>query len=301
MASCPDPQPVNTCAVVVTYHPDDGLPERVAKIAPQVSRVYIVDNGSTDAEREMLRRMAQSVPGVALELLGDNEGVGAALNRGFRSAIADGFAWVTTFDQDSVVETDLIAELAAIYLAHPERSRVKVVGPNYIDGTGDAGLRLRRGPARWKETFEAITSGAMIAVDGYQQVGPFREDYFIDSVDHEFCLRLRRGGNKIICSTRPLMHHPLGRARKYWVPWGKIVLSHHAPFRRYYITRNRILTMKAFALQEPWWTLGKLWSTTAEFLAIPVLERQRWAKLRAMSLGLWHGLIGRSGKLEGHF
>jgi rhamnosyltransferase len=301
MAFDPLPQCDNSCAVIVTYHPDEGLSMRIAAIAAQVARVYVVDNASDLPERDMLRRIADLDPRVKLELVPDNEGVGAALNRGFRSAIANGFAWVLTFDQDSVIDSDMVAELRAIYAEHPDRHRVKIVGPNYIDGTGDPGLRFRRGSGRWEETFDAITSGAMVSVSGYQLVGAFREDYFIDSVDHEFCLRLRRAGMMIICSTKPLMNHALGRAQKYWVPWGTIVLSHHAPFRRYYITRNRILTMKAFALREPRWALEKLWSTTAEFLAVPVLERQRWAKLRAMSLGLWHGLIGRSGKTEERF
>jgi rhamnosyltransferase len=300
MAADPIPQRNNLCAVVVTYHPDEALPSRIAKIVEQVARIYIVDNASAPTERDMLRSMVASDGRVRLDLSPENEGVGAALNRGLQHAIEDGFAWAVTFDQDSLVDADMIAELSAIYAEHPERHRVKVVGPNYIDGTGDPGLRLAHG-ARWQETFDAITSGAMISVTGYQLVGPFREDFFIDSVDHEFCLRLRRAGMTILCSTRPLMHHALGRAEKYWVPWGKIVLSHHAPFRRYYITRNRILTMKAFALREPRWALGKLWSTTAEFLAIPVLERQRWRKLRAMSLGLWHGIVGRSGKTEERF
>jgi hypothetical protein len=35
----------------------------------------------------------------------------------------------------------------------------------------------------------------------------------------------------------------------------------------------------------------------APFIKLP-FEQERWRKLRAISLGAWHGTIGRTGKLS---
>jgi rhamnosyltransferase len=213
----PDSSPAREacCAVVVTYQPDDLFPGRVARIAAQVGRVWVVDNASNAAAREMLAEISRTDPRIELVLADSNEGIGAALNRGFARAIADGFGWVVTLDQDSVVEPDLVAELSAIWAEHPVRDRVMVIGANYVGGAGERGLVSTAGSERSREQTVAITSGAMISVAAFQLAGSFRADYFIDYVDEEFCLRLRQSGMRVVCSTRPLMHHSLGTS---WRP-----------------------------------------------------------------------------------
>lgn len=46
------------CAIVVTYHPDSQLPIRLTSVLRQVAALVIVDNGSADAEIEMMREFA---------------------------------------------------------------------------------------------------------------------------------------------------------------------------------------------------------------------------------------------------
>jgi rhamnosyltransferase len=147
----------------------------------------------------------------------------------------------------------------------------------------------------------AITSGALLSLDAYREVGSFRAEYFIDSVDEEFCLRLRRHGMIVVCSRKPLMHHALGNARKHRLLGRDWPQSHHATFRRYYIARNRVLTLREFALREPRWAYTRMVAHVLEFFTVPLLESDRWAKLRAMIVGTWHGIIGRTGKLDRSF
>jgi hypothetical protein len=51
-------QGTDVCAIVVTYHPDAAFPIRLNNVSPQVGTIVIVDNGSSDAERNMLREAA---------------------------------------------------------------------------------------------------------------------------------------------------------------------------------------------------------------------------------------------------
>ena len=52
------------CAILVTHHPDDGFPDRIARIAPQVGALVIVDNGSNAAAVRMLRELTAMNPGI---------------------------------------------------------------------------------------------------------------------------------------------------------------------------------------------------------------------------------------------
>ena len=55
-----------------------------------------------------------------------------------------------------------------------------------------------------------ITSGSLLALAVFRRVGPMREDFFIDAVDFQYCLRLRRHGYKVIETLLPTLIHPIG-------------------------------------------------------------------------------------------
>ena len=94
------------CAIVVTYHPDRDIADRLERILAQVDATFVVDNGSSDAELRMLRDAAA---GRAVTLLCNHEnlGVATALNVGVRRALADGFTWALLLDQDTDADPDI--------------------------------------------------------------------------------------------------------------------------------------------------------------------------------------------------
>jgi hypothetical protein len=65
--------------------------------------------------------------------------------------------------------------------------------------------------------------------------------------------------------------------------------------------RNRVLTLKAFAFAEPRWAAGRLLMTARELVLVPLLEDRKAANVRAMLLGLWDGILGRTGKTTRSF
>ena len=69
----------DVCAIVVTYGPDSGFLARLNEILPQVGMVVIVDNGSADAERNMLLEAAAE-PKTNVVFNDENLGVARALN-----------------------------------------------------------------------------------------------------------------------------------------------------------------------------------------------------------------------------
>jgi rhamnosyltransferase len=290
------PEPRNTFAAVVTFNPDAGLAQRVAALLPQVARVLLIDNGSVSPAREQLQALAQTSPRIELHELGDNLGIAAALNRAAQLAADAQANWLLCMDQDSDPAADLIAQLGQVHRTLPASAPVGILAANPRLASGKTGYRVNPGQSHVPLKV-AITSGSLLSLDAWRQVGPFREDFFIDEVDHEYCLRLRKRGWRIVGSVTPLLNHRLGSAASHDRP-PAVTISHHAPLRRYYMTRNVLLLSREYLWHEPAWVLTRLAQVMLYNLLAVTVERDRWAKLGAVARGLCDGCRGRAGKRE---
>jgi rhamnosyltransferase len=286
------------CAVFVTYHPDAMFPMRVARIKPQVGYIVIVDNNSNEAAMSMLRALCDAENS---ELIANREnlGVAAALNQGAKRAIELGYAWALTLDQDSWPEAELVATLSEIYVNHPDRQKVKMIGSNYQSPiTGQAFLDFKDTLSNCLETEAVITSCSLTCLRAFEEIGPFQDDFFIDEVDHEYCLRLRSHGYKVVISCKPLTIHPLGNQTRHSFLWKRPVSCNHSPLRRYYSTRNRLVLYRRYIHRECTWVRRNMHAAITETVIIILYEERKLQKMVAMLFGLWHAVSGRMGRLQ---
>ena len=289
------PRRENICAIVVTYQPDCGLPSRVDHLTGQVDLVVIVDNHSGDTFVPMLDLLASQMK---LHLIrnSDNLGVATALNQGVRWAKEAGYHWALLLDQDTTLLEFTVETLIAAYRGFPEKNRLAVIGANYL------GTMLEREASNksdftnsWMESVAVITSGSLLSIAGHEAIGPFRDDLFIDHVDHEYCLRARSKGWKIIMSRQLAIQHVVGVPTMHW---SSCKISNHSPLRHYYMARNFLVLAKKYFTKEPSWILAALAREAKTILLMLLFERDRKAKLMYTSRGLWHGFLGRLGKIE---
>jgi len=280
---------VDVYAVVVTYHPDPGFPDRLARIRPQVGRVVVVDNGSSPPAREMLRNAAG--PDVDLILNDTNLGVATALNQGVGHARDRSFRWALTLDQDSVVEPFLVEALLEAYDAFRTRDLVAVVGSNYFDEKRGKTFK-RESPAfpPYLEQTTVITSGSLISVDAYGRIGPFRDDFFIDHVDDEYCLRARSKGYKVILCCRPVLRHSIGGAVGKRILGRTVWSSNHSTVRRYYMARNFLWVARKYFSYRPGWVALHAFRHAGFLLLMVLLEKERWGKIESSARGIRDGL-----------
>jgi rhamnosyltransferase len=273
-------------AVVVTYNPDDKLGERLQALRRQVHTLFVVDNGSTNAE--MVHSVAQKT-GCLVILNPENLGVAEALNQGARAAIEHGAQWLATFDQDSQVPPEAIAQLLGAYVALPEPGRVAILAMSHRDrGTGRDYHRsgeILDETNRWRSVRTTITSGSLVRVSTFLEVGLFDTRLFIDTVDLEFCMRCRRHGLAVLESRDVVLAHSMGNSAIRVVLGFPLVLTGHSALRRYYITRNQLEMCRRFIGFDPRWALGSLWDLASGSAITLLLENQRGAKLRAMASG----------------
>jgi rhamnosyltransferase len=294
----PPPNADNVCALVITHEPDRELSARLAKVLAQMGRVIVVDDGSV---HQMATLDALGVdPRVEVLRLGENRGIAAALNRGFERARERGFEWVVTLDQDARVYDDLLTTLLGVYADCPFRDALAVIGANFDESstgtTGTAGIRATTAP--WVEVGEVITSGSLQSVQAFTRIGPFRDDFFMYFVDNEYCRRAGRSGYRVVIATKPVMLHQTGRAKRWRLPFGEVVVYNYAPWRHYYIVRNGIVMVRENFRRDLGWSARAVRNLAKRTLYAVALEDHKLEKMKLVARAIRDGVAGKTGKLE---
>lgn len=248
---------MNLCAVVIWYNPSvlENNGDAVANIqsyAAMMKRVFIVDNSSIDNSR-----LATQIPNARYVANLENVGIAKALNQGCKMAMEEGFDWCMTMDQDSrwdreqlsifvnkisdfMFKDSLYVSFAPdsdqpVILSYAALLKRKVLGHHYKE--------KRVSPKNMVEEAETvITSGNIIKLSVWQELGRFLEPLFIDEVDIEFCFRLRKTGYKLLRLREVHMHHTLGSSKRTILP----KITKHSGKRLYFIVRNRLIMMKLY-------------------------------------------------------
>ena len=288
---------------MVTYVPDPEVGARLDLIRDQVQRLIIVDNGSADKTVTALRDYADRT-GATLIANPRNAGIAAALNTGIAAAAAEGFDWVLTMDQDSALQPGCVAALITKAAAD-----VALVGSNRREAVAGAKPHRWVRPARRVVGFErarceqltdagvtlVISSGTLTNVAAYREAGPLREDFFIDMVDSEYCLRVHRLGYRIVVACAAHLDHRVGAKTPRPVGPVTLVPTHHSAVRRYYLFRNATVTLRAYGRSVPHWATYQVLALLEVLAGIVLFESGKMAKLRAAALGVWDGVRGRLG------
>jgi rhamnosyltransferase len=287
------------CAIIVTFNPDAQLVANISALASQVAEIVIVDNASRPEGLQIVAEAArQSVVSVIHQT--ENVGIAAALNIGVGFAVKRDCPWVVTFDQDSSAPAGFVPELLNAWHTCPFHSDVALISPRYRDRyTGKvASYAAAQNSGRVGEVMTTITSGNLVRSDVFAVVGLFEESFFMDCVDHEFCLRLRSKGFRLIEAPEAILEHSLGRMELHAIAGRQFKTFNHSPLRRYYNARNRILVYRRYGGSFPGWVWGDLGNFMREIGGIVIFEQQKIAKLAAICRGLIDGLLGRTGKLS---
>jgi rhamnosyltransferase len=290
-------QSESVCAVVVAYYPDADFEARLLRILPQVSMLVIVDNTPAPLAlsadfREHWQERLHCIANT------ENMGIAAALNQGLAYADHMAYPWMLTLDQDTLCYPDMVDILGNVHAACSPAPAV--IGSNYFDPQNARAKIKVDESLGWLDQTTVITSGCLVNTAAAQQLGGFREDYFIDQVDHEFCIRVRSHGGRVVISTKPAMDHSVGRAGGARLPWLG-VLPNHPPVRKYYIARNTIVTVASYWKTEPAWCFRRLVRLFLGLIEMAVLEEQRGTKVRAFMAGIFDGVRAQMGPCRRKF
>jgi rhamnosyltransferase len=276
--------------VVVLYNPYDEVLTNIRSYQNLVGKVFVIDNSENKNEALILKLKAVT----QIEYIdnGGNKGIANALNRGALKAVADDFRFLLTMDQDSSFERNNIE----IFI-----EALNKVGENESLGilsSCQENIPYSTFTTEFSEVKSTMTSGNLLNLNAYKITGHFNEEYFIDYVDHEYCLRLRRNGFKIIRANEVKLDHNLGNITYHTIFGFRTATSNHTSLRRYYMARNKLRTVKLFLSYDPLYCMSILFSEMEELIKVILFEQDKVNKLKFAFLGYRDFLIGRYGKFR---
>lgn len=208
----------------------------------------------------------------------NNIGIAAALNKALQRAIDENYDWLLTMDQDSFFTPGSIDELKSVAFS----SDAAIVSPYHRT------QKSRQEKSRTSNVRIAMSSGCLLRVSACKQAGFFEEKLFIDSVDNEYCLRLKKLGFRIIRANQAVLEHSLGTIQDHGF---FRAIEHPAP-RRYYITRNMLYVMLRYPGDFFLFGMKEL---VKSFFLIVFFENDKGKKLHYMTKGIVDFARGRYG------
>lgn len=268
-------------AGIVSFNPDiERLKQNINAISTQVEQVVVFDNGSNDQ-----KRIASAFPTVTFIKSDSNIGIAGALNRLIQWGAEKDYDWMISLDQDSICPESFVENITP-YLSVEEK--IGIVAPVIVDR--NIGVVGHNPEKSWSEVRTCITSGSFNKITVWRDIGGYDETMFIDSVDFEYCYRLRKNGYKVIQVSGVQLSHELGESQKRRFLFWSVDVNGHSAFRKYYIARNNVY----YPLKHHLWlhfvrgNLRNLWL----LVVVSLYEENKTEKKKSILRGWKDGLKG---------
>ncbi len=258
-------------AVVTIFNPDDKVIRRIESVLPLVERFFIIDN--SESVKEKIKDHFNEHKKVEYIFNGENLGIAAALNIGIKKSIEEGFQFILTLDQDSEFENKsleiLLAAVSsdnniAIYSSFHKNKFFTNPPPNQD----------------FEEVSDVMTSGNLLNLEAVKKVGYIREDYFIDYVDIEYCLRIREAGYKIIRVNTSFLLHNEANLSRIKIFGFTVYPPNHKPSRWYYKVRNYFYLKKEYQKVFPEYFLLESRNIRNNLIKVLLFERHKLEKIK---------------------
>lgn len=271
---------IRILAFVITYYPDISLLRRnLDTFSEHVDHIVIWDNTPTgDKDVSCIAKEYERTTYLSES---ENKGISYALNKAWYAAKTGGFDYLLTMDQDSIWQD--FKQFISIALS--TESPQGIYGPE---------VRERKTSPKTIEVVDyVITSGMLVPITILDHVGGYREDFFVDGIDLEFCLRAKTLGVKTYRLTSCHMRQRFGN------PQTTVFLGHHhtsnyPPQRIKEMLKTHIILLRHYSCS---FSLRKKIVMTY-FLKLPLkllfLENNKRTKFKGFFQGIWEGLHGSS-------
>jgi len=280
-------------ASVILYNPDVSVIIKIGTYIDYVTEVIVVDN-SDIPEIEIINKL-KAIPKITYISNNGNLGIAKAMNIACEIGINKGYKWILTMDQDSFFEKDdifnLIKDLDIVVQRFPN---LGILTPSHVTQDG----KLRDTKKEYKIIKFCMASGNLVNLQAWFRVNGFLEKLFIDYVDHEFCLRLRRFNFVIVQTSNSALQHFLGNTETFKFLGVTRTTTHHNHIRRYYITRNRLFMIFKYIYFDPRTSLYETYNLFAETFKLMLKENDRLKKIKSVFRGTRHFLMNKYGKYK---
>jgi rhamnosyltransferase len=274
---------------VVLYNPNINVVDNITSYITQIDILYVLDNSEKINNRVVVELKKNK--NVKYIDNNGNLGIGVALNIAAKLAINEKYKYLLTMDQDSSAAPDMIESMN---LTDSIIKNVGIISPVHVNKFNTQ----KNNDTVITEKFDVMASGNLVNLDAFTKVGGFNEEFFIDYVDVEFCLKMKLNDYKIIQVNSSKLFHEEANITKVKF-FGKIFYPYnHSVVRLYYKTRNRLYLRKKYLKLFKEYFIEReskmYWNTIFKII---LFEKNKIKKIGMVGKGFCDYLLNRSGKI----
>ncbi|MCU7618683.1 glycosyltransferase [Chryseobacterium sp. PBS4-4] len=276
------------CTIIILYHPDKETLLKSLPVFNTDTEAIIVWRNSfiSDECQKIINNFNKII------IAGDckNVGIATAINQSIIIAEKNGYSHILTMDQDSYFDEGMLQKYKT-KIVENESDNIGVYGINPLQ----SGKSLYPVSSEILDVSDTITSGSVFKISNFSKTNCFRDDLFIDAVDYEYCYRIKKLNNlKTIVFSDVLLNHVVGYIQKTKFGFS---INNYSPFRTYFIIRNQLKIWKMYpTLFSTQYKITFLKDHLIfRIIKIIIAENEKAIKLKAIFIGFFHFLVGRSG------
>ena len=275
---------MKVAGVVVLYNPDKDFTNNIDSYIDDIDLLYVIDNSNNKNEVPSNKK-------IKYIFNGENIGVAKALNDACKMAIEEKYDWILTMDQDTKFKPGVLKRMKD-YIKENDTKKDGIVVPWH-----NTKLDIVKSEDIIDYPLQVMTSGNLVNLDIYKKIGGYNEDFFIDGIDIEYCLRLKKNGYRIVRLNDVEIDHDLGDI-KYHKFLGKTYLcTNHNYLRQYYIARNYRYIRKDYYDVDPEYC-EILTHLKLRIFRIIMFEKDKYRKVRNLFRGVRDYKKGIKGKYK---
>ncbi len=271
-------------AMVTLFYPQKENFKNIENYLSEVDRLYVIDNTPNKNNQKELPNHKKIV-----YYNFDNIGVAKALNLAANLALSEKYKWLLTLDQDTEITIKIVKKLKET-ASKEETSKIGIITPWH-----KTKLKIEKPKEKVDYPQDVMTSGNLLNLEIWSSLNGFQEDFFIDGIDIEYGLRLKKNHYKIMRLNDLEINHDLGDI--FYV--GNKLCTNHNGLRRYYMNRNYHYIYENYKNTD-YQFCKFLISNYKTMLKVILFEKHKFSKIYGFCLGYIHFKKGVKGKLT-HF
>ena len=273
------------CGVVVLYNPKKSINDRIKSYIDYIDKLYIIDNSINNNIDILINdNKIVYIPN------NQNLGIAKALNIGAEKAYKDGSDWILTMDQDSTFKKNSIKELIQ-YVKKCNYKKVGLVSPWHITKFNN-----KKPDIQEEKVIEVMTSGNIVNLKAWKSINGWKDYFFIDNVDTEFCMNLNVSGYDVIRLNNVELDHNLGHIKERKLFGKKVFCTNHNYIRHYYMIRNLYYLRDLYIKEYPDFIKYMKRNALSRMKNIIIFEKDKYRKIRNMFRGYFDYKKGIKGE-----
>ena len=276
---------IKLAGVVVFYNPDADVKENIKSYLSSLDKLYVIDNSPNSDNKSKLpkSKKIEYIP------YGENKGVAIALNDAAKRAIANNYEWLLTMDQDSKFVHEKVNKMLE-YLEDNDTTAIGLICPWHVINTG-----VKKPKEKIDHPLEVMTSGNIINLKAFNEVGGFKDWLFIDCIDIEYCMNLHVHHYNVTRLNDIELLHNLGDICVKHHLRRDFVCSNHNYIRRYYMVRNTFYVCNLYQDHFPDYCAFLKRGLRGQLMNIVLFEKDKYRKVRNMYRGYRDFKKGKKG------